>query len=139
MKNPAEFPREDGAAMPEDPAADARKRERVVTTAVTRAARLLDLSDAELAAVLGVSETTVSRMRASERRLKEGSKQFELGVLFVRLFRSLDTITGGDDRTARSWLRNENLALGGRPLDQIKTISGLTYGIAYLDSRRGVL
>ena len=45
----------------------------------------------------------------------------------------------GDGKVANAWLRNENRALGGRPLDQIKTITGLTHGLAYLDSRRAPL
>lgn len=115
------------------------ERARVMTMAVVRAAEKLGLSGKELATILGVSEPTVSRMRRDEFRLEEGSKAFELGALFVRLFRSLDAITGGDREVALSWLRNENRALGGRPLDQIKTITGLTHGLAYLDSRRAPL
>ena len=44
-----------------------------------------------------------------------------------------------DSGAAHVWLRNENRALGGRPLDQIKTIAGLINGLAYLDSRRAPL
>nr|WP_206740975.1 antitoxin Xre/MbcA/ParS toxin-binding domain-containing protein [Hyphomonas pacifica] len=115
------------------------ERARVMTMAVMRAAEKLGLSGKDLATILGVSEPTVSRMRKNEFRLEEGSKAFELGALFVRLFRSLDAITGGDSKVAHAWLRNENRALGGRPLDQIKTITGLTHGLAYLDSRRAPL
>ena len=115
--------------MSQTAAIDAQERARVMTMAVVRAAEKL----------LGVSEPTVSRMRKDEFRLEEGTKPFELGALFVRLFRSLDAITGGDGKVANAWLRNENRALGGRPLDQIKTISGLTHGLAYLDSRRAPL
>ena len=118
---------------------DGRERARVMTMAVMRAAEKLGLSGKDLAAILGVSEPTISRMRREAFRLEEGSKAFELGVLFVRLFRSLDAITGGDGKTAHAWLCNENRALGGRPLDQIKTIAGLTHGLAYLDSRRAPL
>lgn len=57
----------------------------------------------------------------------------------VRLFRSLDAITDGDGTVARAWLRNGNRALGARPLDRIKTISGLSHALAYLDSRRAPL
>lgn len=64
---------------------------------------------------------------------------FELAALFIRLFRSLDAITAGDSQVARAWLRNENRALGGRPIDQIQTISGLTHDLAYLDSQRAPL
>lgn len=120
-------------------AIDNQERARVMTTAVVRAAEKLGLSGKEMALILGVSEPTVSRMRKDEFRLEEGSKPFELGVLFVRLFRSLDAITGGDSKVAHAWLRNDNRALGGRPLDQIKTIAGLTHGLAYLDSRRAPL
>ncbi len=119
--------------------ADSQERARIMTMAVVRAAEKLNLSGKDLATILGVSEPTVSRMRKDEFRLEEGSKAFELGALFVRLFRSLDAITGGDGEVALAWLRNDNRALGGRPLDQIKTIPGLTHGLAYLDSRRAPL
>tara|TARA_R110001606_G_scaffold174177_1_gene320806 strand:- start:11353 stop:11730 length:378 start_codon:yes stop_codon:yes gene_type:complete len=120
-------------------AASIEERARVMTMAVVRAAEKLGLSGKDLATILGISEPTVSRMRKDEYRLEEGSKAFELGALFVRLFRSLDAITGGDTAVSNAWLRNENPALGGRPLDQIKTITGLTHGLAYLDSRRAPL
>ncbi|KDA02252.1 antitoxin Xre/MbcA/ParS toxin-binding domain-containing protein [Hyphomonas oceanitis] len=120
-------------------AASIEERARVMTMAVVRAAEKLGLSGKDLATILGISEPTVSRMRKDEYRLEEGSKAFELGALFVRLFRSLDAITGGDTQVSNAWLRNENRALGGRPLDQIKTITGLTHGLAYLDSRRAPL
>ncbi len=120
-------------------AVDSQERARVLTMAVVRAAEKLELSGKDLARILGVSEPTVSRMRKDKFRLEEGSKSFELGALFIRLFRSLDAITGGDRKVANAWLRNENKALGGRPLDQIMTISGLTLDLAYLDSRRAPL
>jgi|TARA_R110002049_G_scaffold92116_3_gene228797 transcriptional regulator with XRE-family HTH domain len=120
-------------------AANVEERARVMTMAVVRAAEKLGLSGKDLATILGISEPTISRMRKDEYRLEEGSKAFELGALFVRLFRSLDAITGGDTAVSNAWLRNENRALGGRPLDQIKTITGLTHGLAYLDSRRAPL
>lgn len=114
-------------------------RAQVITKAVVRASERLELSGKDLSDIIGLSEATVSRMRRDEYRLEEGSKEFELGALFVRLFRSLDAITGGDAEVSNAWLRNENRALGGRPLDQIKTIAGLTNGLAYLDSRRAPL
>lgn len=120
-------------------AIDGQERARVMTMAVVRAAEKLNLSGKDLAAILGVSEPTVSRMRKDEYRLEEGSKPFELGALFVRLFRSLDAITSGDGAVALAWIQNDNRALGGRPLDQIKTVAGLTHGLAYLDSRRAPL
>lgn len=116
-----------------------QERDRVLTTAVLRAADKLQVNGKELSDILGVSAPTISRMKKADHCLEEGSKTFELGVLFVRFFRSLDAITGGDTKVSNQWLRNDNSALGGIPLDIIKSITGLTNGLAYLDSRRAPL
>jgi uncharacterized protein (DUF2384 family) len=111
----------------------------VLGKAVMRAAERLDVAARTLAAVLGVSEATVSRMKRGDYRLDPSSKPFELGVLFVRLFRSLDAITGGDEAVARQWLANPNTALHGRPIEKIRSVTGLVDVIAYLDARRAVI
>lgn len=111
----------------------------VLTEAVIRAADQLGVNAKSLSAVLGVSEATVSRMRRKDFVLERGTKPFELGVLFVRLFRSLDAIVGGDETVARAWIKNQNLALEARPLEKIMTIAGLFDVIAYLDSRRALV
>lgn len=111
----------------------------VLTQAVIRAADQLGVNAKSLSSVLGVSEATVSRMRRKDFLLERGSKPFELGVLFVRLFRSLDAIVGGDQNVAKAWVANPNLALEGRPLEKIMTITGLIDVIAYLDSRRALV
>lgn len=108
----------------------------VLTRAAIRAADSLDMTAKTLATVIGVSEATVSRMRKGEFALEHGSKPFELAVLFLRLFRSLDAIVGGDETAARAWLKNANTALGGAPAEKIRTIPGLIDAIAYLDARR---
>jgi hypothetical protein len=111
----------------------------VLTKATLRAADLLDITARMLASVIGVSEATVSRMRRDEFLLERGTKPFELAVLFVRLFRSLDAIVGGDAAVARAWLKNANTAFDAAPLEKILTITGLVDVIAYLDSRRALV
>jgi uncharacterized protein (DUF2384 family) len=111
----------------------------VLTKAVLRAAEQLGITNRRLATVIGVSEATVSRMRSGEYQLQRGQKAFELGVLFVRLYRSLDTIIGGDKAAASAWLRNPNRALDATPITLIETVAGLTNVIAYLDARRAVV
>ncbi|WP_029003373.1 MbcA/ParS/Xre antitoxin family protein [Azorhizobium doebereinerae] len=108
----------------------------VITKAVIRAADALGVTARLLAEVIGVSEASVSRMRKADYTLDAGSKPFELAVLFVRLFRALDAIVGGDAAAARAWMQAENTALGGIPAQRIRTISGLVDVIAYLDARR---
>ena len=111
----------------------------VVTRAVVRAAEQLHLTARTLAAIIGVSEATVSRMKRGDFALEPGTKPFELGVLFVRLFRSLDAIVGGDDNVAAAWIVNPNTALDARPVEKMQAVSGLIDVIAYLDARRALV
>ena len=110
----------------------------VLTKATLRAATLLGLTNKVLAAIIGVSEATVSRMRRGDYTLEPGQKSFEIAVLFVRLYRSLDAIVGGDDAIAGRWLKNRNTALDAEPLTLIQTVPGLMNVIYYLDARRAV-
>lgn len=111
----------------------------VITKAALRAADQLRLTARVLAATIGVSEATVSRMRRDEFRLEPGTKPFELAILFIRLFRSLDAIVGGDGAVAKAWLDNPNLVLDARPIEKLQTVSGLVDVIAYLDARRALV
>ncbi len=110
-----------------------------MTMSVIRAFEKLGISAKDLAKIIGVSVPTVSRMREDVYWLKKGSKEFELGAHFVNLFHLLDTLTGGNRQVANAWLRNDNRVFGCPPLDQIKTISGMIYALAYLDSRCATL
>jgi uncharacterized protein (DUF2384 family) len=111
----------------------------IVSKAALRAAAKLHVTNRALARIIGVSEATVSRMGKGEYPLEPETKPFELAVLFVRLYRSLDAITGGDEGVAGAWLSNPNVALDGRPLELIQSVSGLTNVIQYLDARRAVV
>ena len=117
----------------------AAERTAILTRATLRAASQLGLTNKLLATVIGVSEATVSRMRSGEYKLQRGQKSFELAVLFVRLYRSLDAIVGGDDTVAGCWLKNRNTVLGAQPIALIQTVPGLMNVIQYLDARRAVV
>lgn len=110
----------------------------VVSTATIAAADRLGLTSRHLAAVIGVSEATVSRMQRG-RGISPTSKEGELSLTFVRLYRSLDTLVGGDDAKARAWLHAMNDDLGGVPADRIRTVEGLIDVVQYLDALRGRL
>jgi hypothetical protein len=128
------MPRQSPSPQPPQSAASAA----VVTKGLMRAADRLDVPNRVLAAVLGVSEATVSRMGSGAYQLDPDGKPFELAVLFLRLFRSLDAIVGGDTIVARAWLRNPNTALGSPPIALIESVAGLVNVVAYLDHRRAV-
>jgi|SRR5690625_3345589 len=108
---------------------------RVVSAAVALAAGRLGLSSALLGRIIGLSGTAASQLRAGNYRLARGSKSYELAVLLLRLFRGLGAILN-DDGSMRSWLRSHNLALGGRPIEMIGSVTGLMSVISYIDSRR---
>ncbi len=112
---------------------------RVLTDAVVRAAALLDITQTGLAHILGLSPSTVSRMANGAYLLDAEKKEWELGALFVRLFRSLDAVVGSNDAAAQAWLGGPNLGLSGRPLDLIRTTEGLVRVVQYLDAARGRL
>jgi antitoxin Xre/MbcA/ParS-like protein len=119
--------------------ASASDQAAVLTKATLKAASRLGLTNKLLATVIGVSEATVSRMRSGVYKLQRGQKSFELAVLFVRLYRSLDAIVGGDDAVAGVWLKNRNTVLDAQPLALIQTVPGLMNVIQYLDARRAVV
>lgn len=109
----------------------------VVTKAVRRVAEKLDVSQKELARILGVSEATVSRL-ASGKTLDLDRKEGELALLFVRVFRSLDALVG-DEAKARAWFHAHNDHLGGVPAERVRTVEGLVHVAEYLDAMRGKL
>lgn len=108
----------------------------VLSKAVARVAELWGLTNETLGEIIGVSASTASRLRAGGWKLNPGTKQFELSQFLVRLFRSLDSLTGSDDESATSWLENDNTDLVGRPIDLIRTVKGLTEVANYVDDFR---
>ncbi len=110
----------------------------VLSKAVTRAADQLDISRTLLAKILGLSAPTMTRLYNGQYQLDQGRKEWELALLFVRAFRSLDSIVG-NEQTARDWLNSDNLALNGRPADLITQTEGLVRVVHYLDARRGIV
>jgi transcriptional regulator with XRE-family HTH domain len=108
----------------------------VLGKAVLRAAERLDLSNAALAKILGLSAPTITRLRQGGYALERNDKAFELAALFVRVYRSLDAIVGGDDGAAAAWLRADNAALGDKPIHLIQKVAGLVDVLQYLDARR---
>jgi hypothetical protein len=117
--------------------ASVEERRQVLTVAVTRAAEILGCRQAQLGEVLGLSAPTVSRMARAEYLLDPNRKEWQLATLFVRMFRSLDSVVGGRDSAARAWFASRNDALNGTPADLVTDVQGLVNVVQYLDAARG--
>jgi uncharacterized protein (DUF2384 family) len=114
--------------------------EAVVAKALVRAAQRLGVSQAGLAEVLGTSAASVSRTFAGERPVVPDSAEGRHALLFLRVFRSLDTLVGGDEEKARRWLEASNAHLGGQPPRALlASTPGLVRVAEYLDAMRGTL
>lgn len=118
------------------PAPDQAQAEQVLTKATVRASQLLGLSGADLARTLGLSEPSVSRLVRGDKALNPQSKEGELALLLVRVYRSLDALVGTDDGKRRAWMSSPNEALGGVPIKLIQKAEGLVATLNYLDGMR---
>lgn len=105
----------------------------VLAKAVLSAAEQLDLKQVQLAAILGVHRTAISRLK----NLDPASKQGELALLLIRLSRALYALTGGDTDWMRHFLNTPNRVTGGIPVEQIESISGLVSVLQFVDAIRG--
>ena len=112
-------------------------RSRVLSTAVVEAARRLGLGSTDLNAIIGTSQPSASRLLNGKYFIPEGSKTWELSAHFVRLYRAISSLVGGNDDLARSWLTSGNQAFDNRhPLEIVKRVDGLLHVCEYLDAHR---
>ena len=119
------------------PAANVPSAALVLSKATVRAAEQLDVRQAQLGKLLGLSAATISRLSAGTWHLQQDTKAWELAAAFVRLYRSLAAITGGKAQAMRDWMHSANAALGAKPAQRILTAEGLFHVVQYLDAARG--
>lgn len=115
----------------------ASNRARVLTQAVIEAAKRMKVGPTDLGLIVGFSQPTSSRLLREKFAIPEGTKEWELSAHFVRLYRSLSSMVGGDDVLVERWIKSPNKAFGQQtPLDYIKRIDGLIHACNYLDAYR---
>lgn len=108
----------------------------VLAKAVLAAADQLGMKQAQLAGVLGIHRTAVSRLKSAP-SLDPESKAGELGLLLVRIARALFTLTGGDTGWMRHFMQSPNQVTGGVPLQQVQSVAGLVRVLQFVDAIRG--
>jgi len=113
-----------------------KQRSRVLTNASLRVANYMNLSNAELSHVLGLSPSTITRMHQGTYQITQGSKPWEMASLLARLYRGLDAIMAGDNASLLSWIDSPNNHLRAVPRELIMRTEGLVRTLAYVDSSR---
>lgn len=108
----------------------------VLGKAVIETANFLGLSADILGKILGRDRTSITRLKKHP-AIDPQSKTGELALLFIRVYRGLFAILGGNQAAMREWLRQNNFALQGQPLTKIQTVMGLSSTVNYVDAMRG--
>ncbi len=110
--------------------------DQVLAKAFLNAGQQLGLQPAELASVLGVDRTAISRLKKSQ-SLEPESKRGELALLLIRIARALFALTGGDKDWIQHFMRSPNKITGGIPAEQITSVQGLVGVLQFVDAMRG--
>lgn len=124
------------ASIPK-PVPDQKNRSSVITKAFINATKILGLTTTEILNLLGISPASWSRVCQQSRFIEIDSKEAEMAILFIRVYRSLDALLGGNELACRDWLRSYNYHLEGNPIELIQSIEGLARVVTYLDAMRG--
>lgn len=118
---------------------DPEMAKRVLTKALLCLAEKIQLSRRELCAILGISEASASRLYDGARFINPDSKEGELATLLLRIYRSLDTLFGGNEAQCCAWFRHHNHHIEAIPADLVRNIQGMVKVASYLDAMRGKL
>lgn len=104
----------------------------VLATALLNAGKQLDFTQADLGEIIGKDRSAISRGY-----LDPESKSGELALLFIRAYRALYVLMGGNTAQMKHWMNTLNHHTLGIPKTQAKSIQGLVALVEYLDAMRG--
>ncbi|MDX2347051.1 MAG: DUF2384 domain-containing protein [Legionella sp.] len=110
-----------------------------LTKALLRMADFLKLSGKDLSALIGISESSATRLHQGKKFITPDSKEGELAILLLRIYRSLNALVGNHHEKARAWLQSHNAYFNNKPIETMKTVQGLVLVLNYLDAIRGKL
>lgn len=105
---------------------------RVLAAALVNAGKELGFTQRELEAVIGRDRSALNRAG-----IDPDSKSGELALLFIRAYRALFALMGGDRDAMLHWFQTENRHTGGVPSQQVCNVQGLMRVVDYLDAIRG--
>lgn len=107
----------------------------IVMQAYTTACHWFGLSKEESAKMLGVQRTTLNRKKLAG--FDTASKEFEIQVLFIKVYRSLYALLGGSQESMKEWMNDYNNHLNEVPKQLCFSLRGIVHVSDYLDAMRG--
>lgn len=117
----------------------AHQRELVLTKAILNLATFYDLTGKDLCHIIGTSESTVTRLKQGKAFLSPSTKEGEIALLLLRVYRGLNSLIGNNHDKAKLWLNSDNKYFKRKPIEQLKSVAGLVEVVNYIDAMRGKL
>lgn len=109
----------------------------LITEAYTAAGRELGLTLKQMAAVIGVSEPAMKNYSRGSATISS-RKSRELSLGFIRVYRALFAILGGNREQLQHWMKTPNRHFNNQvPSELAATYQGLAQLNVYLDAMRG--
>ena len=115
------------------------QEEGVLTKAVSNLAKFYSLTGKDLSKIIGISESSASRISQGTKLISPHTKEGEMALLLLRVYRSLNAMVGNNHEKAKLWLNSQNKYFSNTPIEEMKTIPGLINVLNYLDAMRGKL
>lgn len=111
--------------------------EMVLTKAFVRMTEYYHWTGKEIHDLTGMSESTITRLHQGKKTLSPTTKEGEVAILLLRIYRSLNAMVGNHHEKARAWLTHDNTYFKQKPIEAMKTLPGLVQVLQYLDAIRG--
>ena len=115
------------------------QEEVVLTKAICNLSKFYSLSGKDLSKIIGISESSASRIAQGTKLISPYTKEGELAILLLRIYRSLNAMVGNNHEKAKLWLNSQNKYFCNTPIEEMKNIPGLISVLNYLDAMRGKL
>ena len=109
----------------------------LVTEAYIESGRELGLTLKQMAAIIGVSEPAMKNYSRGAATISSAKSQ-ELSLGFIRVYRALFAILGGNQEQMRHWMKTPNRHFSSQaPAELAASYQGLAALNVYLDAMRG--
>ncbi|KTC68702.1 hypothetical protein Lbir_2235 [Legionella birminghamensis] len=108
----------------------------VLAVALMNLKEHLELSYEDLGHIIGLHRNSITRL-LKKGGINPASKEGELSLLLIRVYRALFALNGGNKEAIKHWLTTKNRHIQGIPLQTMKTVLGLSRVVNYLDAIRG--